>query len=85
MISLDIYRSNKDLVAKKKGKWINIRAHAFVKAWIQIVKRKLSQKKDASKNVSERVEPAMRKCLATRKAVAEKGEPAMRKLINKRQ
>ena len=76
--------SNKQLTEKLKqkifNKWINVRAYAFVKAWIQIFKRKLTYKSQ-KKLISEKGEPSMRKSLAVKRAVAEKGEPAMRKLL----
>ena len=57
----------KALRSKIFNKWINIRAHAFVKAWVQMVKRKHSKGSKPSQSLSEKGEPALRKTLSFRK------------------
>ena len=60
--------SNQSLVNKLKekifSKWINIRAHAFVKVWLQTMRLKLLKK---GEKVTHQGEPALRKTLTSGK------------------
>ena len=55
------------LRSKTFNKWINMRLHAFVKAWMQMVKRKHSQGPELSQSLSEKGELALRRTLSFRK------------------
>lgn len=61
-------------------KWINIRAHAFVKSWTQIAKENIIRK--GGRNV-EKAQPALRKSLATQQKISTPTKSiAKRKLLN---
>ena len=49
------------------NKSINKRAHAFIKTWVQMLKRKHSKGSESSQSVNEKGELALRKTLSFRK------------------
>ena len=73
---------NEDLKEKLKvkivTKWIDIRVNAFIKTWVQIIRRKESR---SSSSNDGRREVAMRKTLSTSSHVLEKGQPSIRKSL----
>ena len=82
--------SNKQLTEKLKikilTKWVNLRAHAFVDCWLQILRRKLSKSTDEKKKkkIADKGEPSLRKRLSAvskSKGASEMGEPSMRKTL----
>ena len=68
-ITRDIENSGSTEKLKKLifNKWINIRANAFIKAWVDLVKYKyfenLNKKKDVTKTIDVKGQPALRKTL----------------------
>ena len=82
--------SNKQVTEKIKiqilKKWINMRAHAFVDCWLQILRRNMSKEaaEKRKKKISDKGEPSLRKQLSVsnkKKAAAEMGEPSLRKTL----
>ena len=73
---------NEDLKEKLKGKivikWIDIGVNAFIKTWVQIIRREESR---SSSSNDGRQEVAMRKTLSTSSHVLEKGQPSTRKSL----
>ena len=73
---------NEDLKEKLKvkivTKWIDIRVNAFIKTWVQIIRRKESRSSSSNDGCQE---VAIRKTLSTSRHVLEKGQPSIRKLL----
>ena len=73
---------NEDLKEKLKvkivTKWIDIRVNAFIKTWVQIIRRKESRSGTSNDG---RQEVAMRKTLSTSSHTLEKGQPSIRKSL----
>ena len=73
---------NEDLKEKLKvkivSKWIDIRVNAFIKTWVQIIRRKESRSGTSNDG---RHEVAVRKTLSTSSYILEKGQPSIRKSL----
>ena len=72
--------SKEKLKVKIVTKWIYIRLNAFIKTWVQIIRRKESKSGDSNDG---RQEVPMRKTVSTSSHVLEKGKPSIRKSLTR--